>query len=58
MTARIIVLNGIGSVGKSTTARALQGITTKAFLHVANDACIDMLPAGMVGHADQAHGDL
>jgi chloramphenicol 3-O phosphotransferase len=52
MMARVIVLNGVGSVGKSATARALQGITAEAFLHVAMDAFIDMLPDGMVGHVD------
>jgi chloramphenicol 3-O phosphotransferase len=52
MTARVIVLNGVGSVGKSAAARALQGITAEAFLHVAMDAFIDMLPDGMIGHAD------
>jgi chloramphenicol 3-O phosphotransferase len=42
---RIIVLNGIGSVGKSSIARALQGITVEPFLHVQLDTFIAMLPA-------------
>jgi chloramphenicol 3-O phosphotransferase len=52
MTARVIVLNGVGSVGKSATARALQGITAEVFLYVAMDAFIDLLPEGMIGHVD------
>ncbi len=49
---RVIILNGVGSVGKSSVARALQGITDEAFLHLAMDAFIDMLPKGMIGHPD------
>jgi chloramphenicol 3-O phosphotransferase len=52
MSAQIIVLNGVGSVGKSSTARALQQIATTPFLHVAMDAFLDMLPAAMFGHPD------
>ena len=48
----IIILNGPGSVGKSSTARALQTITTEPFLHVAMDDFIDMLPERMSGHPD------
>ena len=48
----VIVLNGVGSVGKSSTARALQAITAEPFLHVAMDAFLDMLPASMLGHPD------
>lgn len=48
----IIILNGVGSVGKSSTARALQDIAALPFLHVAMDAFIQMLPLRLVGHAD------
>jgi chloramphenicol 3-O phosphotransferase len=48
----IIILNGVGSVGKSTTARALQTLTARPFLHVAMDTFIHMLPEGMFGHPD------
>jgi len=37
-------LNGIGSVGKSSTAKALQAITFRPFLHVAMDAALVHLP--------------
>jgi len=45
----VIILNGVGSVGKSSTARALQAITAEPFLHVAMDAFLDMLPPTMLG---------
>ena len=48
----VIILNGVGSVGKSSTAKALQAMTTEPFLHVAMDAFVDMLPQGMFGHPD------
>ena len=48
----VIILNGVGSVGKSSTARALQAITAEPFLHIALDAFIDMLPERMIGHSD------
>jgi chloramphenicol 3-O phosphotransferase len=44
MSARLIVLNGVGSVGKSSTAKALQRLADQAFLHVQGDAFLDMLP--------------
>lgn len=46
----VVILNGVGSAGKSSTARALQAITAEPFLHVAMDAFIDMLPQRMLGH--------
>ena len=49
---QVIILNGIGSVGKSATAKALQAITSKPFLHVAMDAFIGMLPEKMLAHPD------
>jgi chloramphenicol 3-O phosphotransferase len=48
----VIILNGVGSVGKSSTARAFQAIVAKPFMHVSMDTFIDMLPARMFGHAD------
>ncbi len=50
--AQVIILNGVGSVGKSSTARALQAIAAKPFLFVAMDAFIEMLPAAMLDHPD------
>lgn len=51
-SARVVVINGVGSVGKSSTARALQEITADPFLHVAMDQFIDMAPARLLGAAD------
>jgi chloramphenicol 3-O phosphotransferase len=50
--ARIILLNGVGSVGKSSIAKALQTITTETFLHVSMDAFMDMMPAASFEHSD------
>lgn len=49
---RVIILNGVGSVGKSSTACALQALAAAPFLHVAMDVFIDMLPKGMFGHPE------
>lgn len=48
----VVILNGVGSVGKSTTARALQLIARRRFLYVAMDTFLEMLPAGMLDHPD------
>lgn len=49
---QVIILNGVGSVGKSSTARALQAITSVPYLYVAMDAFLDMLPKKMLAHPD------
>jgi chloramphenicol 3-O phosphotransferase len=49
---QIIILNGVGSVGMSSTARALQTIAAAPFLHVAMDAFAEMLPQALLGHDD------
>lgn len=48
----VILLNGVGSSGKSTTARAVQEMAARPLLHVAMDAFLDMLPDRMIGHPD------
>jgi len=50
--ALVIVLNGVGSVGKTSTARALQEISERPLLHVSMDGFIGMMPARMFGHPD------
>ena len=50
--ATIIVLNGAGSSGKSSIARALQTITAKPCLHVAMDTFLEMLPEVLQDHPD------
>lgn len=52
MTATVILLNGVGSAGKSSISRALQDVTREPFLHVQMDAFFDMLPASLIDHPD------
>ncbi|WP_457154430.1 phosphotransferase-like protein [Mesorhizobium sp. P5_C1] len=52
MKASIILLNGVGSAGKSSIARALQQITAAPFLHVQMDTFIEMLPDALQDHTD------
>jgi len=49
---KIIVLNGVGSVGKSSTAKALQALTLHPFLHVSMDDFIAMLPDRLFNHPE------
>lgn len=49
---RVILLNGVGSVGKSSTAKALQTIAAEPFLRVQMDTFFDMLPEAMIGNPD------
>ena len=49
MTARIVLLNGIGSAGKSTLARAIQARARAIFLHVPMDYWLEMMPARTLG---------
>jgi chloramphenicol 3-O phosphotransferase len=50
--ATVILLNGVGSAGKSSIAKALQTIAAEPFLHVAMDAFFDMMPAHYWNHPD------
>ncbi|TPL47564.1 AAA family ATPase [Mesorhizobium sp. B2-4-6] len=47
MTTKIVLLNGVGSAGKSSIARALQGMTAEPYLHVEMDAFLEMLPEAL-----------
>ena len=53
MTSTIVLLNGAGSAGKSSIARALQTITEEPFLHVQMDTFLEMLP---VAYQDDQEG--
>lgn len=46
MSAKVIILNGISSAGKSSLARAIQSLSDATFLHVEMDAFISFLPDG------------
>lgn len=48
---RVIILNGVGSSGKSSIAKALQQIAREPYLHVEMDAFIDMLPPSAFGQS-------
>ncbi|MEZ5830532.1 MAG: chloramphenicol phosphotransferase [Dongiaceae bacterium] len=48
----IILLNGVGSAGKSSIAKALQAITVEPFLHVEMDAFFAMMPERYWDHPD------
>jgi chloramphenicol 3-O phosphotransferase len=50
--ATVILLNGVGSAGKSSIAKALQAIAAEPFLHVAMDAFLEMMPARCWDHPD------
>lgn len=50
--ATVILLNGVGSVGKSSIAKALQDISTQPFLHIEMDAFLAMLPERLEDHPD------
>ena len=48
----VIVLDGAGSVGRTSTARALQEIAVGPFLNVSMDVFAAMMPERMFGHPD------
>ncbi len=50
--ATVILLNGVGSAGKSSIAKALQTITAEPFLHVAMDVFLEMMPPRCWDHPD------
>lgn len=52
MSAHVVLLNGPGSVGKSSVAKALQKIASRPMLHVQMDAFLEMLPPGTFGRAE------
>ena len=52
MRTKIIVLNGVGSAGKTSAAKELQKITKLPFLHVQGDSFLEMLPPRLFGHPD------
>lgn len=52
MQGRVVLLNGVGSAGKTSIARALQAIASTPLLHVQMDAFLTMLPEGLQDHPD------
>ena len=49
---QIILLNGVGSSGKSSIAKALQQIANKPFLHIQMDTFCAMQPEALQEHPD------
>jgi chloramphenicol 3-O phosphotransferase len=49
---QVILLNGVGSSGKSSIAKALQQIANKPFLHIQMDTFCEMLPETLQEHPD------
>lgn len=52
MVTTIVLLNGVGSVGKSSIAKALQTLTRTPFLHVQMDTFLNMMPETLQAHPD------
>ncbi|MBL8894479.1 MAG: chloramphenicol phosphotransferase [Rhizobiales bacterium] len=50
--SRVVILNGVGSAGKGSIAKALQEIASRPFLHVEMDAFLAMLPEAYFTHPD------
>jgi len=50
--SRVIILNGVGSVGKSSTANAVQAIAHEPLMNVAMDTFLSMLPGKLFGTPD------
>lgn len=49
---KVILLNGVGSAGKSSIAKALQLIVERPFLHVEMDGFLEMMPEKYLDHND------
>ena len=49
MTGRVIVLNGVGSAGKTSAAKAFQRRAADPWLHVSGDVFLDMIAPQMWG---------
>ena len=50
--SRIVLLNGVGSAGETSIAKALQTITSTPFLHIQMDTFVEMLPEALQEHSD------
>jgi chloramphenicol 3-O phosphotransferase len=51
-TSRIVLLNGVGSAGKTSIARALQTIASEPYLHVSMDSFLEMMPDRYQDHPE------
>ena len=48
----VVLLNGVGSAGKSSIARAIQIQAARSFLRMSTDAFLEMTPPRYLGHPD------
>jgi chloramphenicol 3-O phosphotransferase len=48
----VVLLNGVGSAGKSSIAKAIQIQASRPFLHMAMDDFLDMMPLRYLDHPD------
>ena len=47
--SRVVLLNGVSSVGKGSVAKALQRVASRPMLHVQMDAFLEMMPPHSFG---------
>jgi chloramphenicol 3-O phosphotransferase len=47
--SRVVLLNGVSSVGKGSVAKALQRIAARPMLHIQMDAFLETMPPGSFG---------
>ncbi len=52
MKPKVIILNGASSVGKTSTAKAIQEFASKPYMHLQMDAFLAMLPRRLDNNAD------
>jgi chloramphenicol 3-O phosphotransferase len=48
----VVLLNGVGSAGKTSIARAIQIQASRPFLNMQMDAFLEMMPPRWLGHPD------
>lgn len=52
MQTKVVILNGASSVGKTSTAKAIQQLASGPFMHLQMDSFLAMLPRRLDNHAD------
>ena len=52
MQTRIVILNGASSVGKTSTAKAIQECASRPYMHMQMDSFLEMQPRRLDNHAD------
>ncbi|MEQ8742171.1 AAA family ATPase [Parasphingorhabdus sp.] len=52
MQTRIVILNGASSVGKTSTAKAIQEFASRPYMHLQMDSFLEMQPRRLDNHTD------